>query len=127
MTRCATSARWALDSLLPESRSGRLEAVAALALALRAFGPASFLYADGDAVFAHADRRLQPLTEQVTAPALYRLECPAGYKVALVGDCELPDAGTAQRVMLLASVPLIHKAWVAMPQGEVIAVRLVEM
>lgn len=101
----------------------RLDAVAEVAQSLRDYGPASFLYADGDVLFAHADRRLQPLTGQVTAPALYRLECPAGDKAALVHDCKVPDTPTAQRVILLSSVPLSNEAWTPMPRGDVIAVR----
>ncbi|MDZ7684801.1 MAG: class II glutamine amidotransferase [Gammaproteobacteria bacterium] len=105
------------------SLQARLDTVAEVALALRALGPASFLYADGDVLFAHADRRLQPLTRQVTAPALYRLECPAGDKAALVRDSESAEAVTAQRVILLASVPLTQEAWIPMREGEVLAVR----
>ena len=105
------------------SLQARLDAVAEVALALRALGPASFLYADSDVLFVHADRRLQPLTRQVTAPALYRFECPAGDKAALVRDSESAEAVTAQRIILLASVPLTQEAWTPMREGEVLAVR----
>ena len=105
------------------SLQARLDAVAEVALALRALGPASFLYADSDVLFVHADRRLQPLTRQVTAPALYRLECPAGDKAALVRDSESAQTKTAQRVILLASVPLTQEAWTPMQEGEVLAIR----
>lgn len=101
----------------------RLDTVAEVALILRAQGPASFLYADGDVLFAHADRRLQPLTGQVSAPALYRLECPAGSETTLMRDCESAEAKAAQRVILLASVPLTHEAWTPLKEGEVLAVR----
>jgi len=84
----------------------RLDTLAAMAAELRSLGPASFLYADGDVLFAHADRRLQPLQGQVAAPALYRLECPAEDSLALLRDCQLPDPATAQRMILLISVPL---------------------
>lgn len=94
-----------------------------MALALRSLGPAGFLYTDGDMLFVHADRRLQPLTRQVTAPALYRLECPAGDKAVLVRDSESEEAVTAQRVILLASVPLTQEAWIPMREGEVLAIR----
>ena len=105
------------------SLQARLNTVAEMALALRALGPASFLYADGDVLFSHADRRLQPGAGQVTGPALYRLECPAGDKAALVHDSESAQTITAQRVILLASVPLSHEAWTPMQEGEVIAIR----
>ncbi|MFN2287134.1 MAG: class II glutamine amidotransferase [Chromatocurvus sp.] len=107
---------------LPSLQS-RLDTVIEVALALRALGPASFLYADGDVLFVHADRRLQALTRQVTAPALYSLECPAGDKAALVRDSESAETNTAQRVILLASVPLTREAWIPMGEGEVLAVR----
>ena len=105
----------------------RLDTVADVALALRARGPASFLYADGEVLFAHADRRLQPLTGRVSAPALHRLECPVGSETTLVRDCESREARAAQRVILLASVPLDHEAWTPMQEGEVVAMRLGEI
>ncbi len=101
----------------------RVDTVAEVALALRAFGPANFLYADGDVLFVHADRRLQYLTGLVTAPALYRLECPAGREAVLVRDSESAETITAQRVILLASVPLTHEAWTPMREGEVLVLR----
>jgi len=107
---------------LPSLRS-RLDTVADMAIKLRELGPANFLYADGDVLFAHSDRRLQPLTRQVTAPALYRLECPAGDKSPLVSDGESLETVTAQRVVLLASIPLTQEKWTPMPEGEVLAVR----
>ncbi|MDZ7768220.1 MAG: class II glutamine amidotransferase [Woeseiaceae bacterium] len=105
------------------SLQARLDTVAEVALALRALGPASFLYADGEVLFAHADRRLQPLTGQVTAPALYCLECPAGSETTLMRDWESAGTRAAQRVILLASVPLTHEAWMPLQEGEVLAVR----
>ena len=101
----------------------RLDAVAAMAEELRSFGPSSFLYADGDLLFVHADRRLQPLTGQVSAPALYRLACPADVPPMLLDDSHRAVSGTAQRVLLLASVPLTDEVWKPMSQGELMAVR----
>lgn len=99
----------------------RLDAVVEIAVALRALGPSSFFYADGDVLFAHADRRLQPLTGQVSAPALYHLACPAGSEMTLMRNCE--SAQAEQRVILLASVPLTGEAWMPMQEGEVLAIR----
>lgn len=101
----------------------RLDTVAELAVALRASGPSSFIYADGDVLFAHADRRLQPLTGQVSAPALYRLSCPAGSETTLTRDRESAQTKAAQRLILLASVPLTDEAWTPLKEGEVLAVR----
>ncbi|MEX1236652.1 MAG: class II glutamine amidotransferase, partial [Pseudomonadales bacterium] len=101
----------------------RLDAVVEIAAALRALGPSSFFYADGDVLFAHADRRLQPLTGQVSAPALYRLECPPGSETTLMRDSESVETQAAQRLILLASVPLTHEAWTPIQEGEVLAIR----
>lgn len=107
----------------PSRIQSRLDIVAALAVQLRALGPASFFYADGDVLFVHADRRLQPVSGQVTAPALYRLACAAGDDAAVVSGRAVPHSAAPQRVILLASVPLTDEAWMPMPQGELIAVR----
>ncbi|MFN3628081.1 MAG: class II glutamine amidotransferase [Parvibaculum sp.] len=48
----------------------RHEAVSAFAANLRKFGPANFLYSDGDALFAHGDRRKQASTGKVSPPGL---------------------------------------------------------
>ncbi|MDZ7643272.1 MAG: class II glutamine amidotransferase [Woeseiaceae bacterium] len=101
----------------------RLDTVAEIAVALRALGPYSFFYADGDVLFAHADRRLQPLTGQVSSPALHRLTCPAGRETTLMRNCESAKAQAEQRVILLASVPLSDEAWMPMQEGELLAVR----
>lgn len=100
-----------------------MNAVAEMALSLREYGPATFLYANGDMLFIHADRRLQRLTGEVTAPALYQLECPAGDKPALVHDDDFSDAQMTQRLILFATVPLTDEAWKPMPRGAVTAVR----
>jgi len=110
------------SNLLP-SLEIRLNLVAEFAKELRSYGPASFIYSDGDLLFAYADRRIQPLTRQVSAPALYRLECPVNKTPALVVDRLGSDEGKAQQVVLLASVPLTDEAWEPMPEGELIAVR----
>ncbi|MEW8015005.1 MAG: class II glutamine amidotransferase, partial [Candidatus Sedimenticola endophacoides] len=74
---------------LPE----RLEVVAAFAGELRAFGHANFLYADGDALFAHAHRRIQA-DGQVGPPSLHLQECR--YLVKDFGTSQSPKS-TRQR------------------------------
>lgn len=100
----------------------RLDTVAELATALRALGPASFIYADGDVLFAHADRRLQPLSGQVSAPALYHLTCPVGSETTLMRDSKT-QTHKDQRVILLATVPLNDEAWMPMQEGEIVVLR----
>lgn len=95
----------------------RLALIGRFAADLRRLGPANFLYSDGDTLFAHADRRFNALSGKVEAPALYRWQCPVSH--ALLQD--EPDG--AQRVTLLASVPLSTDGWLPMAEGEVLALR----
>ena len=111
----------------PVPLNKRLACVTEFATSLRKLGPSSFLYSDGEALFAHADRRLQPLTGKVTAPALYRLSCAAADSPALLLDCQLPAKTKEATLTLLASVPLSDEAWVPMSRGEVIAVQCGEI
>ncbi|WP_255849684.1 class II glutamine amidotransferase [Stutzerimonas kunmingensis] len=120
---CALLARMkALESRtagLP-TLSERLALIGEFAAELRSLGPANFLYGDGDALFAHADRRLNPGTGLVEAPGLYRWQCPLPH--ALVQ----PDTGVElgeQRVTFLASVPLTDEGWSPMAEGEIVALR----
>lgn len=95
----------------------RLALVGRFAADLRRLGPANFLYSDGDALFAHADRRFNPLTGKVEAPALYRWHCPVPH--ALLQD----EACDEQCVTFLASVPLSADGWLPMEEGELVALR----
>lgn len=91
------------------------------AMALRQFGPANFLYCDGEVLFAHGDRRTQA-DGTIRAPGLHRLhrQCP--------GKTRLPDpvgvsiGSAGQDVVLIASVPLTDEQWEPLHEGEVFAV-----
>lgn len=95
----------------------RLALIGSFAADLRRLGPANFLYSDGDALFAHADRRFNSLSGKVEAPALYRWQCPVPH--ALLQD--EPDG--EQQVTFIASVPLSEDGWLPMAEGEVVALR----
>jgi glutamine amidotransferase len=117
---CALLARLRLlESQRPElpSVQERLALIGRFAADLRRFGPANFLYSDGDALFAHADRRFNSLSGKVEAPALYCWQCPVSH--AMLQD--EPDG--EQRVTFLASVPLSADGWLPMAEGEVVALR----
>jgi glutamine amidotransferase len=99
--------------------AARLRIVEAFAAELRALGPANFLYCDGDALFAHADRRRQD-DGTIRPPGLWWLarQCPAGGELATAGlRIEAHDA--EQEVVLFASVPLTAEGWSAIPRGAV--------
>lgn len=98
----------------------RREVVERFAAQLRGLGPANFLYCDGDALFAHADRRHQD-DGTVRPPGLWRLQraCAAGGELATEG-LHIEAHGAEQQVVLFASVPLTRESWVPLPRGEVV-------
>jgi glutamine amidotransferase len=61
----------------PPPLEHRLSVIATFAAELRCLGPANFLYADGDALFAHGDRRLQR-SGRAEPPGLWmrQRQCP---------------------------------------------------
>ncbi len=85
-------------------------------------GFANFLYSDGDALFAHGHRRKQAGSSRATAPGLWLLRrwCQEG-EHGFVADGVAVD-GADQRIALLASVPLSNEPWLALGEGEVVAV-----
>lgn len=107
----------------PPPLDARRAVVAAFAAELRALGPANFLYADGDALFAHADRRHQD-DGTIRPPGLWRLarHCPHGGELAGEG-LRIAAPGAEQEVQLFASVPLTAEGWVALEAGELAVVR----
>jgi glutamine amidotransferase len=122
---CALLARltalW-LDGVPPPLES-RLSILTTFAAEMRALGPSNFLYADGDALFAHGDRRLQR-NGRVEPPGLWvrQRRCPPGTSSADQG------AGLAVRtegssVVWVASVPLTDDPWQPLDCGELLAVR----
>lgn len=124
---CALLARlnglWTGDA--PPSLDARASLLAAFAADLRPLGPANFLYADGDALFAHGNRRIQGATGQIAPPGLWLLErhCRPGDPAP---DCDGGVAiGTGERsLVLVASVPLSSDdEWRPLSEGELVVVR----
>lgn len=116
------AALWDSAPEVPDLRA-RLQLVATFAREIRELGPANFLYSDGDALFAHADRRKQQ-DGNVAPPGLWSLErqC-SGIRdehPAIKGAALEPDL---QNVALIASVPLTQEDWRPLAHGEVFALR----
>ncbi|MBS0475911.1 MAG: class II glutamine amidotransferase [Proteobacteria bacterium] len=101
----------------------RLTVLATFAAELRALGPANFLYADGDALFAHGHRRLQ-LNGRAEPPGLWirQRRCPANGELADRGAGVAVKAESTTAVWI-ASVPLTEDEWRPMSCGELAAVR----
>jgi predicted glutamine amidotransferase len=102
----------------------RLSVLTPFAAELRALGPANFLYADGDALFAHGDRRMQSAGGRAEAPGLWVLprECtatPAGTDALAGVSIKL----TPRFSFLVASVPLSEAGWQPLAEGELLVVR----
>lgn len=99
----------------------RLEVVHTFAAMLRPLGPANFLYADGELLFAHGHRRLQA-DGRLAPPGLHWLQRRCAR------ESEAPHADGVrlshgyQQVVLLASVPLSDETWQPLDEGEVLAV-----
>jgi predicted glutamine amidotransferase len=128
---CALLARlqdlW-LDANGVPPLAARRNIVTAFAAELRALGLANFLYADGDALFAHGHKRPQE-DEGIRPPGLHVLcrRCAHDASAATLNMEGLeiqPRTGGEQEVVLVASVPLTEESdWRALAEGEVIAVR----
>jgi glutamine amidotransferase len=102
----------------------RLNIVAEFAAEVRAFGPANFLYADGDALFAHGHRRLQS-DGTIAPPGLWLLqrECSVDPDGLPQSGVTVETGGDGQKIVLLASVPLSSERWRPLAEGEVIVVK----
>ncbi len=105
--------------------SERLFIVAAFAEEVRKLGPANFLYADGDALFAHGHKRLHG--EQGIRPPGLHVICRRCARFAGAVDTEglsITPTTSDQNVVLVASVPLTGEpGWRALWEGELVAIR----
>lgn len=112
----------------PPSMQQRLGVVTQFAADLRRLGPANFLYADGEFLFAHGHRRIHPEHGRIEPPGLFRL-AQSGNTVEqsppALGAPAAPDPKAApglQAVTLIASVPLGDAAWQPFAEGEIVVV-----
>lgn len=99
--------------------------MAAFADAICGLGPANFLYADGDALFAHGHKRLQA-DRGIRPPGLHvlRRHCALGASAVSTAGLSIGPVDGEQHVVLLASVPLTREpGWRALGEGELIAAR----
>jgi predicted glutamine amidotransferase len=108
----------------PPTLEMRLSLLTAFAADLRKLGPANFLYADGDALFAHGHRRMQINSKHADPPGLWmrqRLCAPADAAPDDHGGVSI--AREERSVVWIASVPLTNDDWRPLAEGEVAAVR----
>ena len=116
---------WAQAAGVP-SLQARLSLLADFATGLRRLGPANFLYSDGDALFAHGHRRIQPALGRIEPPGLWTLQrqCAGGDEPPQCqGGASIMDGDGGRTVQCVASVPLTDEAWRPLAEGELLAVR----
>lgn len=118
-----------LERLVPIWSSGRVPSlderravVARFAADMRRLGPANFLYADGEALFAHGHRRIQHGT--IAPPGLWHLsrECSVDTDALAQAGVTIKTDSQPQQIALLASVPLTNEPWRPLNEGELLAV-----
>lgn len=120
-----------LERLRPLWQDGHVPALetrrsllAAFAADLRALGPANFLYADGDALFAHGNRRIQPALGRIEPPGLWVLQRHCTPPEPSPQDQGGVSVASGERAIVwVASVPLTDEAWRPLAEGELVAVR----
>ncbi len=102
----------------------RLSVINTLAAEFRALGPANFIYCDGDALFAHGHRRIQP-GGMIAPPGLFWLarRCGSGDEPGVASGVRIQPGDAAQELVLLASVPLTDEAWQPFSEGELMVIR----
>lgn len=112
---------WRLSNA-PPAVEERLAVVAAFAADLRELGPANFLYADSEVLFAHGHRRIQFATGRIEPPGLFMLSRQCSHANESVQAQGLSIGSGFQEVTLIASVPLSGEPWRPLAEGEIVAV-----
>lgn len=100
----------------------RLHAISGFAAQCRQWGTANFLYADGDALFVHADYRTPP-GQDIRMPGLHVLERNCEEAVPDLSGSGVLLKSERQALVLVASVPLTEEAWRPLARGELLVIR----
>lgn len=100
----------------------RLAVITRFAAELKRLGPANFIYADGDTLFAHADKRLNLATGEIKPPGLFQLSRHCSNSHQVLNAEGVTVASGFQEVVLVASTSLSSENWQPLSEGEIIAV-----
>jgi predicted glutamine amidotransferase len=106
----------------PPSIQARLGVVTEFTAELRQLGPANFLYADAEVLFAHGHRRIHRATGRIEPPGLFRLSQQCSMVDQSLHTEGVTVAPGFQAVTLIASVPLSTADWQPFAEGEIVAV-----
>ena len=111
---------WADRDTIPDLHA-RLDVIAEFANELGHYGPANFLYCDGEVLFAHGHRRKQA-DGKFKPPGLFWLHRQCARKDPHSETSGVSVTAPNQHIILVASVPLTAEAWEPFHEGEVIAI-----
>ena len=106
----------------PPTVQQRWAVVTQFAADLRPLGPANFLYADGEFLFAHGHRRIHRESGRIEPPGLFRLSRTCSMARQPPDTQRAPTALEAQAVTLIASVPLGRGEWQLFAEGKMVVV-----
>jgi predicted glutamine amidotransferase len=117
-----TAQAWERQGGMPTIEE-RTRTVADFAEQLRREGPANFLYADGDAVFLHGDRRKEHAEAPPEWPGLHFLVQHNYDGKPFSGAVGVKVEDLDHPVLLAASVPLTNEGWTPLAEGELLVAR----
>lgn len=105
--------------LLPSLRT-RYEVISAFAMEISDFGPANFIYSDGEYLFIYSHKRKQKGRDGYHPPGLHILNriCRPEYRMVQVPGVNTTVTDKTQQIVLVATVPLTDEAWIPLDQGE---------
>jgi predicted glutamine amidotransferase len=112
---------WA-DRSVPDVQA-RAQIIRDFASELRELGPANFIYADGDTLFAHGDRRTHE--DGIRPPGLHYVSrhCRNERQPVDVPGLTVSTAPGSQDIALVASVPLTDEQWTPFEVGQLLGLK----
>jgi len=99
-----------------------MDLIANFAKTISQYGPANFIYSDGEYLFTHGHIRKQLGKEGFHPPGLFTLKrsCQPGHSIETIQGLEFADRNQQQEVVLVASVPLTKENWKPLAEGELL-------
>jgi len=116
------NAIWHNNDTLP-NLAERIAFVSGFAKEISAFGPANFLYSDGEVLFVHGHKRKQ--ANGITrSPGLHyiSIECNYGFGQSELTSVEF-SSEQVQQVTLVSTLPLREGGWLPMEEGQLLVVK----
>ena len=112
-------------SVGPPALEERFAVVTSFARTIGRLGTANFVYADGDAIFAHGNRRQDRPIDAPRPPGLFVLhrDCATSRNEFCTQGLLIPSGSESQEMALVASVPLTDEPWLPLEEGEIVALR----